>query len=187
MKHSVVPDKVITVFAGADIAATDRARGYFKGYFPSSPSVGLLQNGQIVFMLERHQVEGRDPVAIAQDLTNAFDRMLHLTAYARTKNPKVIVVAGGPPIRALPALSRRFFDYPCPGDIEQLREVIIEVFGPAFAAEEMVPRYDLADWLGNIGHVESSRAWSSSRRARTVTSVADACFAALTTASDTTK
>lgn len=74
LKHSVVPDKVVTVFAGADVAATDRARGYFKGYFPSSPSVGILQNGQILFMLERHQIEGRDPVAIAKDLTSAFDR-----------------------------------------------------------------------------------------------------------------
>jgi putative YphP/YqiW family bacilliredoxin len=74
LKHNVVPDKVITVFAGGDVEATQRARGYFKGYFPSSPSVGLLQNGQIVFMLERHQIEGRDPVAIAKDLTAAFDR-----------------------------------------------------------------------------------------------------------------
>ena len=75
LKHSVVPDKVVTVFAGADIAATDRARSYFKGYFPSSPSVGILQNGQIVFMLERHQIEGRNPESIAKDLTDAFDRV----------------------------------------------------------------------------------------------------------------
>jgi putative YphP/YqiW family bacilliredoxin len=74
LKHSVIPDKVVTVFAGADIAATDRARSYFKGYFPSSPSVGILQNGKIAFMLERHQIEGRDPAAIAKDLTDAFDR-----------------------------------------------------------------------------------------------------------------
>ena len=75
LKHSVVPEKVITVFAGADIAATERARGYFKGYFPSSPSVGILQNGKIAYMLERHQIEGRDPAAIAKDLTDAFDRL----------------------------------------------------------------------------------------------------------------
>ena len=74
LKHSTVPNRVVTVFAGADIEATDRARGYFKGYFPSSPSIGILQNGQTVFMLERHQVEGRDPVSIANDLTAAFDR-----------------------------------------------------------------------------------------------------------------
>jgi putative YphP/YqiW family bacilliredoxin len=75
LKHNVVPDKVITVFAGADIDATARARSYFKGYFPSSPSIGILQNGQIAYMLERHQIEGRDPAAIANDLTSAFDRL----------------------------------------------------------------------------------------------------------------
>jgi putative YphP/YqiW family bacilliredoxin len=74
LKHSTVPDKVVSVFAGADIAATERARSYFKGYAPSSPSVGILQNGQVVFMLERHQIEGRDVPAIAKDLTGAFDR-----------------------------------------------------------------------------------------------------------------
>lgn len=74
LKHPNVPDKVVTVFAGADIAATERARGYFKGYFPSSPSAGILQNGKIVYMLERHQIEGRDPAGIAKDLTDAFDR-----------------------------------------------------------------------------------------------------------------
>jgi putative YphP/YqiW family bacilliredoxin len=75
LKHSVIPDKVVTVFAGADIEATDRARSYFKGYFPSSPSIGILQNGRIVYMLERHQIEGRDPMAIAKDLTEAFDKL----------------------------------------------------------------------------------------------------------------
>ena len=74
LQHSTKPDKVVTVFAGGDVAATDRARSYFKGYFPSSPSVGILQDGKIVYMLERHQIEGRDPQAIAKDLTDAFDR-----------------------------------------------------------------------------------------------------------------
>ena len=75
LRHSVLPDKVVSVFAGADIAATERARSYFKGYFPSSPSVGILQNGKIAFMLERHQIEGREAPEIAQDLTQAFDRL----------------------------------------------------------------------------------------------------------------
>lgn len=90
-------------------------------------------------------------------LTNSFDRMLHLTAYARTKNPKVIVVAGGPPVRSLPILSRKFFDYSCMGDIEELCDVIKETFGAAYVAEEMLPRYDLAYWLGRIGYVETTR------------------------------
>jgi len=75
LQHAAKPDKVVTVFAGGDIEATQRARSYFKGYFPSSPSVGILQDGQIVYMLERHQIEGRDPQAIAKDLTDAFDRL----------------------------------------------------------------------------------------------------------------
>ena len=90
-------------------------------------------------------------------LTNSFDRMLHLAAYARTKNPKVIVVAGGPPVRSLPMLARKFFDYSCMGDIEELGEVIKETFGAAYVAEEMLPRYDLAYWLGRIGYVETTR------------------------------
>ena len=74
LKHKVVPETSITVFAGADIEATDRARSYFKGFRPSSPSIGILQNGKIVYMLERHQIEGRDAPSIAKDLTAAFDR-----------------------------------------------------------------------------------------------------------------
>jgi len=75
LKHDVAPDKVITVFAGADIEATDRARSYFKGYPPSSPSIGLLQNGQLVYIMERHQIEGREAPEIARELTAAFDRL----------------------------------------------------------------------------------------------------------------
>ncbi len=75
LAHPVKPDRVVTVFAGGDIAATEHARSYFKGYFPSSPSVGILQDGKIAYMLERHQIEGRDPRAIANDLTDAFDRL----------------------------------------------------------------------------------------------------------------
>jgi putative YphP/YqiW family bacilliredoxin len=67
------PSRVATVFAGADIEATDRARYYFTGYFPSSPSIALLQDGKVVYMLERSQIENRDATAIAQELTKAFD------------------------------------------------------------------------------------------------------------------
>jgi hopanoid C-2 methylase len=94
---------------------------------------------------------------VVTGLTNSLDRMLHLTAYARTKNPKVIVVAGGPPVRALPLLSKRFFDYSCLGDLEEIREVIVDTFGSAYVAQQMIPRYDLAYWLGRTGYVESTR------------------------------
>lgn len=73
--HSVKPDAIITVFAGADIEATERAREHFKGYPPSSPSIALMQNGEVVYMLERHQIEGREAPEIAAALTEAFDRL----------------------------------------------------------------------------------------------------------------
>jgi len=74
LRHDARPDKVATVFAGADIEATDRARGYFTGYGPSSPSIGILKAGQLVYMMERYQIEGRGPEEIAAELTRAFDQ-----------------------------------------------------------------------------------------------------------------
>ncbi len=68
------PDILATVFAGQDCDATAQARSYFQGYEPSSPSIALLRDGKIAFMLERHQIEGRDPHDIASDLSRAFDR-----------------------------------------------------------------------------------------------------------------
>ncbi|MGH7855671.1 MAG: B12-binding domain-containing radical SAM protein [Candidatus Binatia bacterium] len=94
---------------------------------------------------------------VLSGLTNSLDRMLHLTAYARTKNSKVIVVAGGPAIRALPYFTKPFFDYPCLGDIEELRDVIQDAWGKAFVSERMLPRYDLAYWMRLFACVETSR------------------------------
>jgi putative YphP/YqiW family bacilliredoxin len=74
LQHEVKPDKVATVFAGADIEATERARSYFTGYGPSSPSIALMKDGELVFMLERYQIEGRDASQIAGELTKAFDQ-----------------------------------------------------------------------------------------------------------------
>jgi putative YphP/YqiW family bacilliredoxin len=74
LTHKVRPETLTTVFAGQDREATDRARSYFTGYAPSSPSIALMRDGKIVFMLERREIEGRDPFSIAQDLTSAFDR-----------------------------------------------------------------------------------------------------------------
>src|SRR5689334_433408 len=68
------PDVVATVFAGADIDATDRARQYFTGYAPSSPSIGLLRDGKLVYMMERSHIEMRDAGMIADELTRAFDQ-----------------------------------------------------------------------------------------------------------------
>ena len=70
----IKPDRSITVFAGADIDATDRARELFTGYAPSSPSIGILKNGQLVEMFERRDLEGRPPAVIAQGLIEAFEK-----------------------------------------------------------------------------------------------------------------
>ncbi|MCD9185082.1 MAG: BrxA/BrxB family bacilliredoxin [Pyrinomonadaceae bacterium] len=69
------PDKAITVFAGADIDATDVARDYFTGYQPSSPSIGFLKNGELVKMFERRDLEGRHPMMIAQALIDTFNEV----------------------------------------------------------------------------------------------------------------
>ncbi len=74
MQHTTRPARAITVFAGADIEATEKARGYFTGYRPSSPQIAILRDGEVVYMMERHQVEGQTATQIAQALTEAFDR-----------------------------------------------------------------------------------------------------------------
>src|SRR5436190_5701299 len=74
LQHKNRPDVVATVFAGADIEATDRARQYFTGYQPSSPSIGLLRDGKLIYMMERSQIETRNADMIAAELTQAFDR-----------------------------------------------------------------------------------------------------------------
>ena len=74
LRHATRPDRATTVFAGQDTAATQRARSYFTGYPPSSPSIALLKDGRLVYMLERHQIEGRSAGEIAGDLVRAFDR-----------------------------------------------------------------------------------------------------------------
>jgi len=74
LQNEVKPDKVATVFAGGDIEATERARSYFTGYGPSSPSIALLKEGELVYMLERYQIEGRNAHEIAGELTQAFEK-----------------------------------------------------------------------------------------------------------------
>jgi bacilliredoxin len=73
LQHTPRPDIVATVFAGGDIEATDRARGYFVGRRPSSPSIALLRDGQLIYMMERHQIENQTAEGIARQLTAAFD------------------------------------------------------------------------------------------------------------------
>ena len=74
LDHQVLPDNLATVFAGHDQEATAQARSYIEGYPPSSPSMALFKDGQLVEMIQRHQIEGRTPAEIAGDLTRAFDK-----------------------------------------------------------------------------------------------------------------
>jgi len=74
LQNEIRPDKVATVFAGGDIEATERARSYFTGFGPSSPSIGILKDGQLVYMMERYQIEGRGPEQIAAELRQAFEQ-----------------------------------------------------------------------------------------------------------------
>jgi putative YphP/YqiW family bacilliredoxin len=73
VKHKVLPDRMVTAFAGNDIEAVNRARSYFTGVAPSSPAFGMLRDGELVWMLERWQIEGRPAVAIAGSIMQAFD------------------------------------------------------------------------------------------------------------------
>ena len=73
-KNVAKPARLFSVFAGQDMEATERARSYFTGYPPSSPSIGILQDGKLVYMMERRQIETRDAQAIAADLKAAFDQ-----------------------------------------------------------------------------------------------------------------
>jgi putative YphP/YqiW family bacilliredoxin len=74
LQHRVIPDHLVTVFAGMERAAVERARGYLRGYPPSSPSLALLKEDEVVAVLERQNIEGQSPEAIAQALTAAFNR-----------------------------------------------------------------------------------------------------------------
>lgn len=83
VEHDVRPDKMITVFAGNDRDATAKAREYFVGYRPSSPAIALFKDGQVVKMLERWQIEGRQAHDIASELTAAFDQYCAKEAVAQ--------------------------------------------------------------------------------------------------------
>ncbi len=71
--YDTKPDRFVTVFAGQDKEAVAQARSYFEGYPPSSPSFALLKNGEIQMMVERHEIEGHEPIDVVQKLEQAFD------------------------------------------------------------------------------------------------------------------
>ncbi|MGB5736771.1 MAG: radical SAM protein [Thiohalocapsa sp.] len=130
---------------------------YLAGAFHAVHCEVRLYNEQYSGPLDDPGLLGWPDMLVLTGLTVALDRMRQLTAYARTRNPKVIVVAGGPAVRALPRYSAQFFDYACSGDIEELREVVAEALGQRYQAAEMFPRFDLTYWFGRIAYIEASR------------------------------
>lgn len=72
--YDTKPDRLVTVFAGQDKEATEQARSYFTGFPPSSPSFGLLKDGELVRMVERHEIEGHEPIQVVQKLEESFDQ-----------------------------------------------------------------------------------------------------------------
>ncbi len=130
---------------------------FLAGAFDPGECEVRLYNEQFSGPLEDPNLLGWPDMLVLTGLATCLDRMLHLTAYARTRNPAVVVVAGGYAVRPLPHLARRYFDYCCLGGIEELQEVVREAWGAARVSRELVPRYDLAPWMGRLGYVESSR------------------------------
>ncbi len=130
---------------------------YLAGAFSPELCEIKLYNEQFSGILTDEKLLAWPDMLVLTGLTISFDRFRQLTAYARTKNPAVIIVAGGPAVRVLPGYSQQFFDYPCLGDVEQMRDVVTDAFGSAYATKEMAPRFDLVSGLAPFGYVESSR------------------------------
>ncbi len=116
-----------------------------------------LHNEMSDGLLEDEQLLGWPDLLVMTGLTTSMDRMKQVTAYARSRNPRVVVVMGGHLARAFPTYCARYFDYVCQGDVEEICEVVSEAFGAEYASMEMRPRYDLASWIGWVGYAETSR------------------------------
>jgi hopanoid C-2 methylase len=138
---------------------------YLAGLFSPELCDVMLYDELYSGPLENEKLLAFPDMLVLTGLNTAFDRMLHVAAYVRTKNPKAVVVAGGSAIRALPRYAKQFFDYCCTGDIEQLSEVIEDVLGKEYVASSflekrrVMPRFDLTYWIKPwiITYVESSR------------------------------
>ena len=130
---------------------------FLAGAFSARACDVRIYNEQYSGVLRDADLLAWPDMLVLTGLTSAYDRMLHLTAYARSLSPRVVVVAGGPGVRAMPGRSRRFFDYACMGDIEELQSVVREAFGAAYVADDGYPRYDLLEGRRILGYVESSR------------------------------
>ena len=85
LRHAVKPQHLYTVFAGQDLDATARARSYFADYQPSSPSLALFRDGEVVHFVHRHEIEGRPPAMLAANLIAAFDKYCAPEGVARSE------------------------------------------------------------------------------------------------------
>jgi hypothetical protein len=136
---------------------------YLAGIFSSRFCHILLYDEVYSGPLEDQRLLAFPDMLVLTGLNVAFDRMLHITAYVKTKNPMAIVVAGGPAIRALYHYSKQFFDYCCRGEVEQLAEIVEIELGREYLSEKylahgwVIPRFDLTYWMKLISYVESSR------------------------------
>jgi hypothetical protein len=133
------------------------APAYLAGYFAQGLCDVRCYNELSDGPLEDEAVFSWPDMLVLTGLTNSFDRMKHLTAYARSKNPRVIVVAGGPPVRMLPTTASLIFDYACEGDVEEIQDVIRDAFGSDYLAEDPLPRFDLASWMRGMCYLETTR------------------------------
>lgn len=107
--------------------------------------------------LSDRSVLGWPDVLVLTGLTTALDRMRQMTAYARTLNPHVRVIGGGHLARAFPTFCATFMDVVCQGDVDEIGEVIGDLFGREYAADVFAPRIDLVHWMGRIGYAESTK------------------------------
>lgn len=130
---------------------------YLAGAFNPATTEVRTYNEQFSGPLRDTRLLAWPDLLVLTGVTSSFDRMLHLSAYARALNPSVVVAAGGPPVRALPRRAAEFFDFALTGDIEALRDVAREVLGADTVAEDMFPRFDLCDSYPLAAYVESSR------------------------------
>lgn len=144
-RRNEVPDALAPVLLG----------GYFSQQLCEIKLYNEVHSGFIEVF--RPELLSWPDMIVMTGLTATFDRLLHLTAYAKTANPAVVSVAGGHAVRCLPNYSKNFLDYVCTGDVEQIKEVIREAFGPEYVSPEFQPRYDLAYWIKRLGYAESTR------------------------------
>jgi hypothetical protein len=133
------------------------APAYLAGHFARGSCDVRCYNEVSEGPLEDEHVLAWPDVLVLTGLTNSFDRMKHLTAYARSKQPRVIVVAGGPAVRMLPRLSETVFDYSCNGDVEEISSVIRDALGPDYVDEDPIPRFELASWMQGVCYIETTR------------------------------